>query len=244
MKKTSGKLVALAVIFCAFVSASCSFFNRSGDAAETKEVVFDDGYKTGTDGELIINDSDFDGKPSASDTFGESREEITKVLSDNSKVTTMFDGYGNKIESRYFANHPNVACVVVTTFADGRREAMAYGQNGEHKLLPTEMLDKVLSAEAAEIAQSAGIYDIQTERVPQSVFVEENKPEVSFQPIKMRDSSQYAEPVTVENAPPDDASEAGKPQTNEKDEKKEKPPAEEISEGGKNQIVKQKEKSE
>lgn len=200
MKKISNKFYLFAIIFCLIFSISCSLFNGSRESkTETAEVSFDDNYKTDKEGEIVIDDTVLNNKQVSAENFGKSRQEITKVLNDNSNLTTMYDGYGNKVETRYFARHPNIDCLVITTFADGRQEIIVYGQNGEYKTLPQEMAAKALSASGNEIAQMSGIYDVEGDRQAfGATIVQENLSQQSYAPVKMREFPEYTEPAAQE----------------------------------------------
>lgn len=79
-------------------------------------------------------------------------------MSDNSEVTVMYDGFGNKLEKRYFKGHPRLSSVLIRTGADGRREILVYGQNGEKTTVESDLADRLLTASADEIATTAKIY--------------------------------------------------------------------------------------
>ena len=225
MKKLSRRFYPLAITLCLIFSASCSLLNAGRESkTETAEVSFDDDYKTNKDGEIIIDDSVLNNKQISAENFGESKQEITKVLNDNSNLTTMYDGYGNKVETRYFAHHPNIDCLVITTFADGHQEIIVYGQNGEHKTLPKEMVAKALSASGNEIAQMSGIHNVEGDRQTfGTTIVQENNSQQTYAPIKMREFPEYTEPVTQEAQPETAAVEEQKPAEKEAEKTEEKP---------------------
>jgi hypothetical protein len=141
----------LLVILSAFFSA-CSrqttmkevSFGEKGDANQVKkgEIVFDD-----------LKPSD-ENAPELSQT---NRRNLSLAGVDNSEIVVMEDNYGNRVETRTFRSHQRVTCVILSTHADGKREIKVYGQNGELKTLPAEMLDRVMTARGDEIANAAGI---------------------------------------------------------------------------------------
>jgi hypothetical protein len=75
--------------------------------------------------------------------------------------------------------------VILKTTGEGYREVFVYGQNGTVKQLPENMLDKVTTASADEIADSAGIPVIIERRPPPPDFVLNNS-QPSVPPIQMR----------------------------------------------------------
>lgn len=173
------------------------------------EVSFDDGYKTSGTGEIVIDDAALNAQRETAEVSLESKKEPTKILADNSQFTTMYDGYGNKVETRYFAHHPNIDCVVITTSADGHREIVVYGQNGEHKTLPPTMLDTALRANAGEIAQITGIVAVEGDRQAFATTITQTDapPEQPYEPIKMREFPQYSEPAASQEIAPENTAE-------------------------------------
>lgn len=92
-------------------------------------------------------------------TAGQSSQTAPQKMSDNSEITVMYDGYGNKLEKRYFKGHPRVNSVLIRTAADGRREILVYGQNGEKTSVDGELSNRLMKASADEIANAAKIYE-------------------------------------------------------------------------------------
>ena len=88
----------------------------------------------------------------------QSSQTAPRKMSDNSEITTMLDGFGNKLERRYFTGHPRLKSVLIRTAADGRREIIVYGQNGERSSVESELVNRLMSASAEEIANAAKIY--------------------------------------------------------------------------------------
>ena len=84
--------------------------------------------------------------------------EIMRILGDNSKIDTIYDSLGNKKESRCFENDPRLICVVLRSTVSGQRHVLVYGKNGYVKELDESMFDRVMTASADEIANSAEIF--------------------------------------------------------------------------------------
>ncbi len=190
---------------CVFVSF-ISLGKIRGDKAKTETVSAVNGNSTKSGDDRIGE--------GASTSLGEnetiSREggrEMIATASDGSKITTVFDRYGNKSETRYFNSHPRLRFVMLKTTSEGFREVFVYGQNGAVRQLPENMLDKVTTASADEIANSAGIPVIIERRpAPPPDFVLNNTQPSSVPPIQMRPlnplppQTQTTEPVaTAEN---------------------------------------------
>ncbi len=178
---------------------------NEGESAETEEVVFDDGYKTNVENEITFDDLEFkemEGEPAAS---GKIPQEINKVASDNSKISITFDRYGNKTEKRVFNYNPRLSFVIMRTSADGEKQIFVYAQSGEVKNLPENMLDKVLTASADEIANSAGIQQPQRQI---SISIQ-NNPLPNSTPLRPMPSYNFpiqnrpAEPIEKEEKNPD-----------------------------------------
>jgi hypothetical protein len=144
------------------------------DISENTEVVIiDDEIKITAEGEIIIDDSDFKSEQ-ASLTSPKSLQEITKIAADGSHINTMFDRYGNKTETRRFDYDSRLKFILLRTSADGQKQVFIYGQNGEVKGLPENMLDKALTAPANDLAAAAGIFEIR--RQPTTTVVQSDKP--------------------------------------------------------------------
>ena len=133
--------------------ASCSSFK--GSSAQ-EEVVFDDGHKSSTANEVIIDDKTFQSKEDTSAIVRKSSPETNQTAKDGSQINVMYDNFGNKTETRTF-NNTVLKFVLLRTSADGSRQVFVYGQNGEVKSLPKNMLDRVSTAPSNELASSAGI---------------------------------------------------------------------------------------
>ena len=139
--------------------ASCANSSISGDkSANSEEVIFDDGYKTSDDNEIIIDEIDFGNQERAGSTSDANSQETIRIAFDNSKITTVFDRYGNKTETRNFNNNPRLAFIVMRTSAKGEKQVFVYGQNGETKPFLDDRMDMVLTASPDEIANTVGIY--------------------------------------------------------------------------------------
>lgn len=146
----------LITIISIFIAASCSDGGKSG-TANKKEIFIKDDYRTTKNGELLIDDRDFQHaqKPIATSRVGS--QDTPKPIADNSQISTMIDGFGNKTETRIFVNHPLLQRIVVRTFAGGRKKVFVYGNNGDVNGLPTNIINKAMTASANELANSAGI---------------------------------------------------------------------------------------
>lgn len=90
-------------------------------------------------------------------TTAKAYKETTKIESDNSTVETMYDNHGNKTESRYFNNNPVLKMVVLRTKLNGETEAVIYGQNGDIKIAPPELVEKIMKSSAKDIAKAVEI---------------------------------------------------------------------------------------
>ena len=137
---------------------------------------------------------------------------------DNSVVETIYDSFGNKTESRVFSNDSLLKMVVVRTSAQGQKQALIYGQNGEVKTAPQNMLDKVLTSVAGEIAKTVEIFGgrkenemlakLQTPPMTSS----ENFTAVSYNPPAVSENTQLA-PVEEKIAAPEQNSQPNKSET-------------------------------
>jgi hypothetical protein len=148
------KFYLFSLIILVSLSISCS----KNEPEQFEVVVFDDGYKTNEKGEVVFEDNTFAGSEPVSMTK-ESSQEMTRTLSDTSKITVMYDGFGNKTEIRIFNNDMRLRQVILRSFADGRKQVFVYGQNGMVSPLPAEMIDEVMNTPSSAIASAAGILE-------------------------------------------------------------------------------------
>lgn len=197
--------LCLSAFICASLLASCAKFTGN----ESDVVIIDDKPKTNARNEVVIDDVEFGGGQENGIVSKTGSQETAKISADQSRIDTMYDQFGNKTETRCFKNDLRLKCVtLLTAAADGKMKVSVYGQNGEIKSLPAEMLGKSMTAPASEIANSAGIYQIyrQPKPISESAFSRTNTPlrpmpGYNF-PIENRQVEQApAEPTT----PPTDA---------------------------------------
>ncbi len=168
------KLLIWTVLIFTFFCFSCSSASDNKvDSANAEEVIIDDRHRADSSNEIFIEDNDFEiggGVAVATNAGGQNPAQIAP---DGSRITTMYDGYGNKVETRYFDYHPRLKQILVRTFADGKKQAYVYGQNGEVKGLPDNLSNKFLTSSADEIANAVGISNTITQT---STFVQNAKP--------------------------------------------------------------------
>ena len=192
----------LIIVLCVFVSF-VSLGKIRDNKANTESADAVNGNSAKSDANRIGEDASTAlGENEA--TSLEAARETTATASDGSKITTVFDRYGNKSETRYFNSHPRLRFVILNTTGEGYREVFVYGQNGTVNQLPENMLDKITTASADEIANSAGIpVFIERGSAPQPDFVLNNS-QPSAPPIQMRPlnplppETQSIESVTAE----------------------------------------------
>ncbi|HSK73877.1 MAG TPA: hypothetical protein VK892_19420 [Pyrinomonadaceae bacterium] len=188
--------------------------------------MFDDGLKTNEKGEIVIEDKDFEGIEEIVSNPIQNSDDTTKVANDGSQISIMYDSAGNKTETRYF-NNSRIKYLLLRTSVNGQKELFVFGHNGQTKTLPENMLDKVLTASADEIANAAGIYTTRQERSP--VFTQDQKPSESIKPLPSSEfiaqnrpaeslSATESEPETVGQTPKTEKREAVSTARNPEDE--------------------------
>ena len=148
----------LLIIICCFIATSCSVSDRLS-RVNKKEVFINDNYRTTKEGDILIDDRDFEHSQTPIFTSRAGFQETPKSSTDNSQISVMIDGFGNKTETRLFSNHPLLQRIVVRTFVNGQKKVFVYGNNGDVKHLPPNMMDKVMTASANTLAKSAGIFN-------------------------------------------------------------------------------------
>lgn len=126
-----------------------------------EEVVFaDDGYKAVPSDEIVIDDRPTSGNAGTMNDSSGARaasQERTRIAADGSQITTMYDGFGNKTETRFFNDNFLLQDIMLRTSVKGEKQIFVFGQNGTVINLPVDMADKVLTAPANELAVAAGI---------------------------------------------------------------------------------------
>jgi len=171
-------LSCLLVIISSLFSFGCS---KAETAVSKDQAEIDKVYKTKPDGEIVFNDQSL---AQTDDSSRTSSQNTTQVARDGSRVTTMFDGHGNKTEMRFFNNDPLLQTIMIRTSAKGETQVSVYGQNGRVRQLPDNMLGKAMSASASELATAAGIYEGRSETPTPTVVP--NQP-----PLKPMPSSNF-----------------------------------------------------
>lgn len=138
-------LISFLLLFSAVAFSGCTRVNSS----ELREVSFDDNNSK-TSNEVVITDADIN----RGFLNGDKSEQI-QILADNSQVLTMFDGYGNKIEKRYFKGHGRLELVMIRTAIDGSKQIFVYGFGTDIVTMPNDFAEKALNASADEIVETA-----------------------------------------------------------------------------------------
>lgn len=167
----------------AFLLSSCSeATTNESESVNMDEIVFDGDNKK-TNGEVVFSDNFTGDKNENASVSMPTSQGITKVAADQSRINTLYDGFGNKTETRCFNNHPRLQCVMLRTTGDGKRQVFVYGQNGDVKDLPEDMLDKTTTASGDELADAAGLYEVRQNRTQPSIVSVKPQNSQSLQPM-------------------------------------------------------------
>lgn len=170
-------------LICIFVVASFGCAGKSS-ATNKKEVFIKDNYRTTKDGDVLIDDRDFERIQEPIATTKAGFEEPSKPSIDNSQVNMMVDGFGNKTETRVFVDHPLLQRVVVRTNGTGQKKAFVYGHNGDVNSLPNNIMDNAMTASANDLAKSAGIFNGRNpENEPYFLAILRPQPEETLLPL-------------------------------------------------------------
>lgn len=168
------KILIIAVFV--FIAASCSGDTDKSVAGDRKEVFVKDNYRTTKNGELLVDDRDFQHAQKPVATSRAVSKEKPKPAADNSQISTMFDGFGNKTETRVFSNHPLLQRIVVRTSTNGHKKVFVYGNNGDVNGLAAGLHYRALTASANELAKSVGLLNGR-DRESQPYFLQFLRPE-------------------------------------------------------------------
>ncbi len=157
------KIYLLLALLGAVLTSSCNTTNGALTGSDdTKAVVIEDndfdkpaadkgGDVTPFDSDLNVGDENL--------VEDKKREEGNKKASDNSTISTMYDGMGNKTEVREFLSDALVQRVLIRTSTDGTTQLFVYAQNGQVKRIDGKSAGNMLNASASEIARAAQIYE-------------------------------------------------------------------------------------
>lgn len=160
-----------------FALVSCA--GGSASKNSQNEVSISDNYRQTKDGAIIIDDRDLTAEPQiVAATVEAPQNEVQRLTGDNSQISAMYDGFGNKVETRIFIDNPLLQRVVVSTFASGERKGVVYAQNGAINDLPEDLLDKSMSGSADELARSVGVFRPRDES-DQPFFLRKTLPETA-----------------------------------------------------------------
>lgn len=188
------------LLFLITLQFACSDSAKNA-ANQPREINFDDRLK-------IVKNQET-GKYEAA-SFDEKNEKdfqnSTKTLPDNSTLSTMFDGAGNKTETRFFDNHPLIKNIILRTSVRGEKQIFVYAQNGDIKNLSENTIAKALTSSANELSAAAGIFE---QRKNNKIFAIENNdptaevgilqpfPIYDFLPSNKKTENEKSEPVKI-----------------------------------------------
>lgn len=143
---------------------SAGYVYKNTEYFSDEIIITDADFREAESKEITITDEDFTDYKEIVKTAKASRQEAVKVLRDKSEVFVSYDGYGNKSITRFFNNDSLLNKIMLRIAADGRTQIFVYGQNGKIKNLPDNMVNKILNSSAAELANSAQIYETREDR--------------------------------------------------------------------------------
>lgn len=146
MKKN---FLILSVLFALTIYAGCSSTRKNSASDTAKNNAAPSVLAAGSASEQAFHASD----PNSS-LNGETRNGAY-----NSQISVSFDGRGNKIENRYFDNHPRLAFLLVTTPVKGEQQVTVFGKNGQSRKMSVNQFNDFLNASPDEIADAAGILE-------------------------------------------------------------------------------------
>ena len=178
--------IFLLLIFSApvFMSACTSV-----ESKEAQEVVITDKTAASND-EVFITNADVKSEEQQN-SFSQTGDQLGKrMLYDGSQIETIVDGFGNKIETRYFKGHPRLRMLILRTSVDGKQEVTVYGHGSDTKFVP-ELADRAMTATGDEIANTAQLFATPSSPGAKN-FMKKRKLETTLQPLP---SSAFQKPV-------------------------------------------------
>jgi hypothetical protein len=178
------------------VSVPTIFSACTNVESKSEEVVIDSKSKASTE-EVYITNSDIKGLSQPVSISQKGGQLDKRLLSDKSEIETLVDGFGNRIETRYFQGHPRLRLVIVRTSVKGVQEVTVYGNAGATKIV-NGLGDRALTASGDEIANSAQLYATASYGGAKN-FMKRQK--IETQPLQPLPSSAFQNPVQPVNQP-------------------------------------------
>ena len=180
------------------VSVPTIFSACTNVESKSEEVVIDSKSKASTE-EVYITNSDIKGLSQPVSISQKGGQLDKRLLSDKSEIETLVDGFGNRIETRYFQGHPRLRLVIVRTSVKGVQEVTVYGNAGATKIV-NGLGDRALTASGDEIANSAQLYATASYGGAKN-FMKRPKTETQQQPLQPLPSSAFQKPLQPVNQP-------------------------------------------
>lgn len=166
-------LIVISIVIMSIKLNGCAYFINSKKPSERRiEAIIAETYNRYENREVVFERLTMDFPEYHEETVNidfNAQSENNKLAEDGSELKTLFDGYGNKIETRTFFRDPLIKMIVVTTLRDGYKKCFVYGQNGEVKLIPEMYLTKIFQMPADEIAKAVEIIPVPKENNIQMV---------------------------------------------------------------------------
>jgi hypothetical protein len=72
---------------------------------------------------------------------------------------------------------------MLKTTSDGQRQVFVYGQNGDVKDLPENMLEKTTTASGDELADAAGLFEVRQNRTQPAITLGKPQSSQPLQPV-------------------------------------------------------------
>lgn len=93
-------------------------------------------------------------------------------LADGSSITTVEDGRGNRVESRFINGDRQVKGIIVNTSADGSKQVRVMLADGSSRMMNSEPIGNVIRATPSQIASALGVFGDLTVKTTPTPFPE------------------------------------------------------------------------
>lgn len=177
------------------------------ESKKPEEVVIDRSSSKGASDEVYITNADVKSENQPVSTLKEGSRIGKRLLSDKSQIETIVDGFGNKVETRFFTGHPRLRLLIVRTSVKGVQKVTVYGNGGDTKNV-AGLGDRALTASGDEIANAAQLYATSSYGAAKN-FMKRQKTEAQ-KPLQPLPSSAFQQPLPPVNQP----TETVQPETN------------------------------
>ncbi len=125
--------LVLIIAVCLYSSFMSVNKLRVGSVKKMEESAINNTYKNETGNEIVFDENFIANKEKKFSTRGKEEKEIIQTAPDGSKISIMYDKFGNKTQTRTFSNHPLITFLLLRTSARGEKQFLSTGRTVKSK---------------------------------------------------------------------------------------------------------------